>query len=226
MPQLGDVYINNVYDEKPQRSVKTTDHPIEGGDNITDHTEREPDSMSISGVVVGLSAANRLNRLDQYMKNSELLTYVYRNLKKNVIIKSFESTHDAEVANGFKFSMTLKEIRVAKPSIVKSLDKDKRTQAAELENKGQQQATGGSTKVYIVKSGDTLSGIGSKFGVNYTKIHDRNRGTIGSDPSAIYPGQKLIIPVSGSTSSSGGGSQAQSITGDTITPNNDTAVMQ
>ncbi len=224
MPQLGDVFLNTVYDEKPRRSVRATDHPIEGGENITDHTERQPESMTIGGVVVGPDASNRLYKLEQYMNNSELLKYVYRNIKTNVIINNFETTHDAEVADGFKFSMTLREIRVAEPSIMKSLDRGTKKQAASLENKGQQQATGGSTKVYVVKSGDSLSSIGAKFGVNYTKIHDRNRGIIGSDPTNIYPGQKLIIPVSGS-SSTGGGSQT-SITGDVKTPNNDRVVFQ
>lgn len=44
--------------------------------------------------------------------------------------------------------------------------------------------------VYIVKSGDTLSGIASKYGTTYQKIATDNG--IGN-PNLIYPGQKLII---------------------------------
>lgn len=44
--------------------------------------------------------------------------------------------------------------------------------------------------VYIVKSGDTLSGIASKYGTTYQKIAADNG--IGN-PNLIYPGQKLII---------------------------------
>lgn len=43
---------------------------------------------------------------------------------------------------------------------------------------------------YVVKSGDTLSAIGSKYGVSYTKIAADN-GI--SNPNKIYVGQKLII---------------------------------
>lgn len=211
MPMLGDVFINTVYEETPGRSVKTTDHPIEGGENVTDHTERKPETMDISGIVVGPDAASKLQKLKEYMDESELLKYVYRNVKTDVIIKDFETTHDAEVSGGFKFEMTLKEMRVAQPSIIKLLDINTKSQVAEMANKGQQQATGGPTKMHVVKSGDTLSAIGQKYGINWKKIHDRNQGVIGSDPTNIYPGQKLLIPVSGTATTS---NQATSITGD------------
>lgn len=45
-----------------------------------------------------------------------------------------------------------------------------------------------SSRVYIVKSGDTLSGIGAKLGVNWHTIADKN-GI--KSPYTIYPGQKL-----------------------------------
>lgn len=45
-------------------------------------------------------------------------------------------------------------------------------------------------RTYIVKSGDTLSGIAAKFGTNYQKIARDNNI---ANPNIIYPGQKLII---------------------------------
>lgn len=45
-------------------------------------------------------------------------------------------------------------------------------------------------QTYIVKSGDTLSGIGSKFGVSYQKIAADNNI---SNPNLIHPGQVLKI---------------------------------
>lgn len=49
---------------------------------------------------------------------------------------------------------------------------------------------GSSEKIYIVKSGDTLSGIAAKFGTSYQKIARDNNI---SNPNIIHPGQKLII---------------------------------
>lgn len=47
-----------------------------------------------------------------------------------------------------------------------------------------------SYKTYTVKSGDTLSGIASKYGTSYTKIAKDNNI---SNPNLIYPGQVLKI---------------------------------
>lgn len=45
-------------------------------------------------------------------------------------------------------------------------------------------------QTYTVKSGDTLSGIGSKLGVNYNQITGYRSG----NPNLIYPGEVLTIP--------------------------------
>ncbi len=45
--------------------------------------------------------------------------------------------------------------------------------------------------VYIVREGDTLSGIAEKFGVS---LEDLMRINAISNPDLIYPGQQLIIP--------------------------------
>ncbi|NYH79130.1 LysM repeat protein [Actinopolyspora biskrensis] len=45
---------------------------------------------------------------------------------------------------------------------------------------------------YTVESGDTLSGIGNQFGVNYQDIFERNNDVLDS-PDLIFPGQQLDI---------------------------------
>ena len=68
---------------------------------------------------------------------------------------------------------------------------------------------------YVVKAGDTLSGIAAKNGTTWREIYNANKGVIGSDPSLIRPGQTLSLGggSSGSSKSSGSGqglsSQAQ-----------------
>jgi nucleoid-associated protein YgaU len=49
------------------------------------------------------------------------------------------------------------------------------------------------TNSYTVQSGDSLSKIGSKYGVSWQKIFEANRDKL-SDPDKIQPGQELTIP--------------------------------
>ena len=51
----------------------------------------------------------------------------------------------------------------------------------------------GGGKSYTVKSGDSLSKIGSEHGVSWQKIFEANRDKL-DDPDKIYPGQELTIP--------------------------------
>ncbi len=46
---------------------------------------------------------------------------------------------------------------------------------------------------YTVQAGDSLSKIGSHFGVSWQKIYDANRDKL-NDPDKIHPGQELTIP--------------------------------
>jgi len=46
---------------------------------------------------------------------------------------------------------------------------------------------------YTVQSGDSLSKIGSKYGVSWQKIFEANRDKL-DDPDKIQPGQELSIP--------------------------------
>ncbi|MCE7081146.1 LysM peptidoglycan-binding domain-containing protein [Streptomyces sp. ST2-7A] len=68
--------------------------------------------------------------------------------------------------------------------------------------------------VYVVRAGDTLSGIAAGYpGVSWEEIHAANRSVIGADPGRLTPGQRLTIPApagsgSGSGSGSGGGSSS------------------
>ena len=50
----------------------------------------------------------------------------------------------------------------------------------------------GNTTFYVVESGDTLSKISKKYGVDFTVIHANNADKI-SDVDLIFAGQKLVV---------------------------------
>ena len=71
----------------------------------------------------------------------------------------------------------------------------KPAQAKEPKRPGKSPAA--AAKTYTVKAGDCLWNIAKKFygkGSDYTKIYNANKGTIGSNPNLIYPGQVFTIP--------------------------------
>lgn len=138
--KLGDVELSAVYSEKPIRSVKSTDHPVEEGADITDHIKRQPYRMEISGVVTGKDAGVKLRRLELYQENGVPVTYVCRNWVGGVIIENFNSVHDATNKGAFNFTMTLKLINRASASQLEGLDLPATVQVKAVGNKGLQQA--------------------------------------------------------------------------------------
>ena len=52
---------------------------------------------------------------------------------------------------------------------------------------------GSSGSTYTVQAGDSLSKIGSHYGVSWQKIFEANRDKL-DDPDKIRPGQELTIP--------------------------------
>jgi len=110
---LGEVEFSAVEKEDPVNSVEVTEKPVERGQDVADHVRPKPVSVSISGVVVGPDAAQKLEKLKQYQRTGQLLTYIGRNLYTNMVIEHFDTSHGKNVANGFSFSMVLKHIRIA-----------------------------------------------------------------------------------------------------------------
>lgn len=55
-------------------------------------------------------------------------------------------------------------------------------------------AAGGGANTYTVESGDSLSKIAGKYGIQWKAIWDANRDIL-HDPDKIYPGQELKIPI-------------------------------
>lgn len=53
--------------------------------------------------------------------------------------------------------------------------------------------TADSARTYTVKPGDTLSGIGSRYGISWQALYAANRSVIGSNPNLILVGEVLAM---------------------------------
>ena len=109
-------------------------------------------------------------------------------------VETFDYEERAGELGDFYYSIKLSEWKDYSPRrIVLPPEPAKPAQAKEPERTGEPPKQ----KTYTVKAGDCLWNIAKKFygkGSDYTKIYNANKGTIGSNPNLIYPGQVFTIP--------------------------------
>lgn len=184
--------INNNYvfvaDEQLMRDVESTSHPVEKGIDTTDHARRMPYELSISGKIVnhnGKKANEIVAALTTLQKNGSLITYVGRNAMSNMQIQSFETSHPNTVWGGCEFTMSLKEVRIAKPAYTAPAKSNKK------KNSGTQQVKKSSnTKIYHkVKKGDTVWNLVTKtyksLEPKYSKPMDKCKWVMSQNPKAF-----------------------------------------
>lgn len=111
------IELDVVISESVKNTAKVTTSPIEDGRNISDHMTVDPVSMSMSGVVVGIEAEQKRQTLKRWRDDRHRLQYIGRSTLFGYVITGFDETYDAQIGDGFKFSITLQEIKVVKPLI-------------------------------------------------------------------------------------------------------------
>lgn len=189
MAKLGS-YTIGVINEDSDFAVEATSHPVEKGVNITDHVKRELETFSMTGKVTGVNAAKAEAYFKNQMYGGKPVVYVGRSRLRNVLILNFKKSQHGKIANGFEFSVTLQEVRVAKSSVVRKATQSKGTQQKKPASKPASKNT-----YYVVRSGDTLWDIAKRYygTPDYRTIFNANTRIV-RDPDLIYPGQKLMIP--------------------------------
>ena len=191
--------INNTYvhvtSEQLQRGVTVTEHPVEEGLPITDNVKRNAVVLSLKGEIVKVGSTKAktiISSLAKLHQKGKYVKFVGRNVMNNALITEFETEHTNAIVGGCTFSMTLKEVRIAKSAYVSKGNKvtGKQKQVSKSRSKKS------SKKYHTVKKGDCLWNIAKKYygdGSQYKKIYNANKNIVKSDYT-IYPGQKLLIP--------------------------------
>lgn len=182
--------INNIYihvtDEKVGRTVKSTDHPTEKGIAITDNVKREPVTLSISGKIVdtdALKSHEALAKIYDLENKGSLITYSGRNILKNMMIQSFNSTHPYTNAGGLDFDMELKEVRIAQNSYSeKSTESNSKTKANEKAGTQQINKGAGNAVYHTVQKGNTVYSLVNN---NYKELGSTVQWVIENNPDAF-----------------------------------------
>lgn len=108
-----------VESESVQRAIESTSHPTEQGLPITSTIQKQPIELSISGRIVDndkYDANTTKAKLQSLLDAGSLITYSGRNSLSNMQIQSFDGDFDNKTWGGFVFSMSLKQVRIAKSS--------------------------------------------------------------------------------------------------------------
>lgn len=207
MAILNGMYIH-VVDEKVDKGVEAPTHPVEEGIGTTDMVRMNPITISLSGKIVDYSAMKShevLAKISSLMASGSLVSYRGRNVKSNLIIRAFSTSHPNTNSGGADFEMELQEIRTAKSAYVEKTATATATSSAATTrattNAGTQQVKSGSgTAVYhTVKSGDTVWALVNKsykhLGKTVQWVMDNNPAafTRKGDASTLKVGARLLM---------------------------------
>lgn len=154
--------INNNYvlaeTENINYASESTSHPVEEGIDITDHVQRKPISLSISGVIADTSnktSANIVESIRSLQSSGSLIKYVGRVTLSNLQIQSFSTNYENTNWGGCKFDIELKEVRIAKSAYDAAKTKQ--------QTSSQKTSQGDNSKIYhTVKKGDCIWNLVTK----------------------------------------------------------------
>lgn len=113
LARLGNVEINLVESEQPQFQNDVTEKPVESGQNIADHVKNLPDTLILTATISGPDWQTRRDKLLKYRKEGTALWYRGKVSMLPVVIQSLYENHDRYIKEGYRFTATLRQIRIA-----------------------------------------------------------------------------------------------------------------
>lgn len=149
--------------------MNVTSNQVESGIDLTDHAEREPLELSLSGMLLDderTTAYEQYTKLRNWQLACKQVKFVGRNVFTGVIT-DISKSNDYTVANGAPVSLTLKEIRIANTPY----------QNGSTQNVVQKQVAttkAVNTVYHTVKKGENLTLIAKKYGTTVNNIMTLN----------------------------------------------------
>ncbi len=109
-----------VEDESPSYEVDITDQPVDRDIDLSDHVQRKARTLSISGIIVGDNAVSIRAMIVKAQDQGEVVHFSGRTTFKG-LVSGFSPKHDHTIMDGFSFTLSMKEVRIAGSSYVRDL---------------------------------------------------------------------------------------------------------
>ncbi len=153
-------YFDAFTNENHVGSVRVTEHPVQGGSNISDHAYNLPDKLtievlvsdSVQPIVAGQFASGKTKSISAYevlrkLKEKRVLVSVRTRLHyyTNMIIEGMNVSDDYKSANSLKCTVSLRQVMMAVVP-VEYVTLTKRQAVVET-NKGTKSATDGQSRL-------------------------------------------------------------------------------
>lgn len=136
MAKLGAHYIH-VTSEDNDFPVDITTQPVEKGNDVTDHVQPKPRTLSISGSVVENAA--KIQQFIVKAKDSGQIVKFTGRTTFTGLISGFQPKRTYKNASGFEFTLTMTEVKIAQSSYVEDLPVPVKAQKAKIVNSGTKQ---------------------------------------------------------------------------------------
>lgn len=130
--------IDVITDVGVSESSTSTDHALEDGEQISDHVQSDPITLSLSGTLYG-DHEQKVLKLREFREKGIVFTFDYMTNYGNVIIVDFNRDYTSSVKDGFNFTMSLKQIKLAKVAKTVAVKVPVKRQTNAVAKKGRKQ---------------------------------------------------------------------------------------
>ncbi|MCT6926171.1 phage baseplate protein [Metasolibacillus sp.] len=182
----------HVESEDASIDVDIPTHKVEKGINLSDHVERKPIVVKISGLLIRPTkdrVETLVKKLQKIETEGKAITYEGRRIYKKMLVSGLSIKATAKAVNGYQFSLMLTEVRIAQSSYVPPKTKAVTAPKAQAGRKQTANKKDNKNVTHVVKKGDTYSSLAKKYGVTVASLQKLN----GYDSRKIPIGAKLKI---------------------------------
>jgi LysM repeat protein len=153
--------------ENENISNKVAQYPVQNGQPVVDHTQRESKTWEFTGKIFGKNQSDidkKYQQLISWQYHGDLLTYRGAIKHSNIIIETLEKTYeDGGMKNALTVTINLRHVRKVKSSFKK---KQKPATPPKKKKKG----------TYVtVKAGNTYWGWMMKYGTSINQLRKWNK---------------------------------------------------